>query len=230
MNNTINKNTIPIITIDGPSGSGKGTISRKIASILFWNILDSGAIYRAVAFCARENNLQMSDELNIRRLIKKTSIKFKLDSSYKQKILINRKDASKKIRSEECGSNASIIAKYEGVRNDMITLQRSFLKKPGLIADGRDMGTVVFPDSKIKIFLTADLEVRAKRRHKELKEKGINVSLAAVLSDMKIRDKQDKERKNGPLTMAHDSVLIDSTNKSIDTVVSEILKYYEKIY
>ena len=126
MNNTINKNTIPIITIDGPSGSGKGTISRKIASILFWNILDSGAIYRAVAFCARENNLQMSDELNIRRLIKKTSIKFKLDSSYKQKILINRKDASKKIRSEECGSNASIIAKYEGVRNDMIALQRSF--------------------------------------------------------------------------------------------------------
>ena len=112
----------------------------------------------------------------------------------------------------------------------MIALQRSFLKKPGLIADGRDMGTVVFPDSKIKIFLTADLEVRAKRRHKELKEKGINVSLAAVLSDMKIRDKQDKERKHGPLTMAHDSVLVDSTNKSIDTVVSEILKYYEKIY
>ena len=172
----------------------------------------------------------MSDELNIRSLIKKTTIKFKPDNSYRQKILINRKDASKKIRSEECGSNASIIAKYEGVRNDMIALQRSFLKKPGLIADGRDMGTVVFPDSKIKIFLTADLEVRAERRHKELKEKGINVSLAAVLSDMKIRDKQDKERKHGPLIMAHDSVLVDSTNKSIDTVVSEILKYYEKIY
>ena len=229
-NNTISKNTIPIITIDGPGGSGKGTISRKIASILSWNILDSGAIYRAVALCARKNNLQMSDEMNIRRLIKKTTIKFKLDSSYKQKILINRKDASEDIRSEECGTNASIIAKYEGIRNDMISLQRSFLKKPGLIADGRDMGTVVFSDSKIKIFLTADVDVRAKRRYKELKEKGINVSLAAVLSDMKIRDKQDKERKHGPLTMAHDSVLVDSTNKSIDTVVSEILKYYEKIY
>ena len=112
----------------------------------------------------------------------------------------------------------------------MISLQRSFLKKPGLIADGRDMGTVVFSDSKIKIFLTADVDVRAKRRYKELKEKGINVSLAAVLSDMKIRDKQDKERKHGPLTMAHDSILVDSTNKSIDIVVSEILKYYENMY
>ena len=112
----------------------------------------------------------------------------------------------------------------------MIHFQRSFLKKPGLIADGRDMGTVVFSDSKIKIFLTADVDVRAKRRYKELKEKGINVRLAAVLSDMKMRDKQDKERKHGPLTEAHDSILVDSTNKSIDTVVSEILKYYEKIY
>ena len=229
-NNTISKNTIPIITIDGPSGSGKGTISRKIASVLSWNILDSGAIYRAVAFCARENNLQISDELNIRRLIKKTTIKFKLDSSYKQKILINKKDASEDIRSEECGTNASIIAKYEGIRNDMVALQRSFLKKPGLIADGRDMGTVVFSDSKIKIFLTADIDVRAKRRYNELKEKGISVSLAAVLSDMKIRDNQDKERKHGPLAMAHDSILVDSTNKSIDIVVSEILKYYEKMY
>ena len=172
----------------------------------------------------------MSDELNIRELIKKTTIKFKLDSSYKQKILINRKDVSKDIRTEECGTNASIIAKYEGIRNDMISLQRSFLKKPGLIADGRDMGTVVFSDSKIKVFLTADMDVRAKRRYKELKEKGINVSLAAVLSDMKTRDKQDKERKHGPLTMVHDSILVDSTNKSIDIVVSEILKYYEKIY
>ena len=172
----------------------------------------------------------MSDELNIRNLIKNTNIEFKLDNSYKQKVIINRKDASEDIRSEECGTNASIIAKYEGIRNDMVALQRSFLKKPGLIADGRDMGTVVFSDSKIKIFLTADVDVRAKRRYKELKEKGINVRLAAVLNDMKIRDKQDKERKHGPLTMAHDSILIDSTNKSIDIVVSEILKYYENMY
>ena len=172
----------------------------------------------------------MSDELNIRRLIKNTTIKFKLDSSYKQKIFIDRKDASKDIRSEECGSNASIIAKHKDIRNDMIALQRNFLKKPGLIADGRDMGTVVFPDSKIKIFLTANLHVRAKRRYKELKQKDINVSLAAVLSDMKIRDKQDKERKHGPLIMAPDSILVDTTNKSIDIVVSEILKYYKKMY
>ncbi|MBG61343.1 MAG: cytidylate kinase [Woeseiaceae bacterium] len=226
----INKNTIPIITIDGPSGSGKGTISRKLASILSWNILDSGAIYRAVAFFVMENNLQLSDELNIRRLIKKTTIKFKLDSSYKQKILINRIDASEGIRTEECGTNASVIAKYEGIRKDMIALQRNFLKKPGLIADGRDMGTVVFPDSKIKVFLTADINVRAKRRYKELKEKGINVSLTAILRDMETRDKQDRERKHGPLAMTHDSIIVDSTNKSIDIVVSEILNYHEKIY
>ena len=112
----------------------------------------------------------------------------------------------------------------------MIALQRNFLKKPGLIADGRDMGTVVFPDSKIKVFLTADINVRAKRRYKELKQKDINVSLATVLSDMKIRDKQDKERKHGPLIMAPDSILVDTTNKSIDIVVSEILKYYKKMY
>ena len=177
-----------------------------------------------------ENNLQLSDELNIRRLIKKTTIKFKLDSSYKQKILINRIDASEEIRTEECGTNASVIAKYEGIRKDMIALQRNFLKKPGLIADGRDMGTVVFPDSKIKVFLTADINVRAKRRYKELKEKGINVSLTAILRDMETRDKQDRERKHGPLAMTHDSIIVDSTNKSIDIVVSEILNYHEKIY
>ena len=177
-----------------------------------------------------ENNLQLSDELNIRRLIKKTTIKFKLDSSYKQKILINRIDASEGIRTEECGTNASVIAKYEGIRKDMIALQRNFLKKPGLIADGRDMGTVVFPDSKIKVFLTADINVRAKRRYKELKEKGINVSLTAILRDMETRDKQDRERIHGPLAMTHDSIIVDSTNKSIDIVVSEILNYHEKIY
>jgi cytidylate kinase len=172
----------------------------------------------------------MSDELNIRRLIKNTSIEFKLDGTYKQKILINRKDASAGIRSEECGTDASRIAKYEGIRNDMITLQRNFLRKPGLIADGRDMGTVVFPESKLKVFLTAKTDVRAKRRYKELKEKGINVSLAAVLNDMKLRDKQDKERKFGPLIMTSDSILVDSTNKSVEKVTSEILRNYEKIY
>tara|TARA_Y100000768_G_scaffold231337_1_gene174750 strand:- start:7203 stop:7763 length:561 start_codon:yes stop_codon:yes gene_type:complete len=172
----------------------------------------------------------MSDELNIRNLIKNTNIEFKLDNSYKQKVIINRKDASEDIRSEECGSNASIIAKYGGIRSDMIALQRMFLKKPGLIADGRDMGTVVFPESKVKVFLTAETDIRAKRRYKELKEKGINVSLPAVLNDMKLRDKQDKERKYGPLKMASDSILIDSSNKSVERVVSEILKNYESMY
>lgn len=229
-NKTINKNIIPIITVDGPSGSGKGTVSRKLASILSWNILDSGALYRAIALSARENSLQMSDELKIRKLIKKTNIEFKFENSHKQKILINRNDKSDDIRSEECGASASIIAKYEGIRKDMIALQRGFLKKPGLVADGRDMGTVVFPESKVKIFLTAESNVRAKRRYKELKEKGINVSLAAVLNDMKLRDKQDKERKFGPLAIASDSIIVDSTNKSVDKVTSEILTYYKKIY
>ena len=172
----------------------------------------------------------MSDVPSIRKLIKTMSIEFKLDDSCKQKILINRNDVSEDIRSEECGANASKIAKYKTIRKEIITLQRNFLIKPGLIADGRDMGTVIFPEAKVKVFLTAECGIRAKRRYKELKDKGINVSLAAVLDDMKFRDKQDSERKYGALTMTSDSILVDSTNKSVAKVASEILDYCKNIY
>ena len=170
----------------------------------------------------------MSDELNIRSLIKKMTIKFQLDSSNKQKILINRKDASEDIRSEECGTNASIIARYERIRNDMISFQRSFLKKPGLIADGRDMGTVVFSDSKIKIFLTADVDVRAKRRYKELKDKGIDVSLPDLFLSIQKRDLSDTEREFAPLEPARDAVIIDSTAMTIDDVFYHVLSVVEE--
>ena len=164
----------------------------------------------------------MSDELNIRRLIKKTSIKFKLDSSYKQKILINKKDASEDIRSEECGTNASIIAKYEGIRNDMIALQRSFLKKPGLIADGRDMGTVIFPEADLKIYLTASLEERAKRREIQLKRLGTKVNMRTLLDELEARDKKDIERDLSPLKPAEDSFVVDTTGFSPEEVLEKI--------
>ena len=197
--------------------------------MLSWNILDSGAIYRAVAFCARENNLQMSDELNIRSLIKKMTIKFQIDSLYKQKILINRKDASEDIRSEECGSNASIIAKYEGIRNDMIHFQRSFLKKPGLIADGRDMGTVIFPEAALKIFLEASPEIRAERRANQLKEKGMNVIMHDLLLAIKERDKKDMNRNVSPLRPAKEAIIIDTSKMSIIEVEEMVMEIYKKL-
>ena len=219
----MNNQSIPIITIDGPSSSGKGSISRKLASELNWNILDSGALYRIVAFSAKLNEIPIKNESLVKNSISKLKIKFKLLDTFDQKIFLNDRDITSEIRTEICGQNASKIAKYKTVRDQLVGLQRGFLKKPGLIADGRDMGTVVFPASKLKIYLTADQKERAKRRYDELKQKGINVRFAAVLDDMKQRDNQDKERNVAPLKVSSDSVLIDSTNLSIDQVVSKIL-------
>ena len=219
----MNNQSIPIITIDGPSSSGKGSISRKLASELNWNLLDSGALYRIVAFSAKLNEIPMNSEILVKNSISKLKIKFKLLDTFEQKIFLNNRDITSEIRTELCGQNASKIAKYPSVREELVTLQREFLQKPGLIADGRDMGTVVFPASKLKIYLTADQNERAKRRYNELKQKGINVRFAAVLDDLEKRDKQDKERDVAPLRLSSDSVMIDSTNLTIDEVASKII-------
>ena len=219
----MNNESIPIITIDGPSSSGKGSISRKLASELNWNLLDSGALYRIVAFSAKLNKIPIKRESLIKNSISKLKIRFKLLDTFEQKIFLDDRDITTEIRTEKCGQNASKIAKYQTVRDELIGLQREFLKKPGLIADGRDMGTVVFPASKLKIYLTADQKERAMRRCNELKQKGINVRFAAVLDDLEKRDNQDKERNVAPLKVSPDSVLIDSTNLSIDEVASKIL-------
>ena len=219
----MNNQSIPIITIDGPSSSGKGSISRKLASELNWNLLDSGALYRIIAFSAKLNEIPIKRESLVKNSISKLKIRFKLLDRFEQKIFLNDRDVTSEIRTEVCGNNASIIAKYQTVREQLVGLQRSFLVKPGLIADGRDMGTVVFPSSNLKIYLTADPNERAKRRYNELKQKGINVRFAAVLDDLKQRDSRDKDRSVAPLKVSPDSVIIDSTNLSIDEVVLKIL-------
>ena len=184
---------IPIITIDGPSGSGKGTNSRKIARLLAWNILDSGSLYRIVAFSVRKFNEDINNEAKVKNLIASLRIIFDTTNDDKQLILLNDENILNLIRTEECGIDASIIAQYSSVRAELMLLQRSFIEAPGLVADGRDMGTFVFPEARLKIFLTANLEERARRRHKQLKELGNNVSLTAVSRDISIRDKQDVE-------------------------------------
>ena len=219
----MNNQSIPIITIDGPSSSGKGSISRKLASELNWNLLDSGALYRIIAFSAKLNEIPIKRESLVKNSISKLKIRFKSLDRFEQKIFLNDRDVTSEIRTEVCGNNASIIAKYQTVREQLVGLQRSFLVKPGLIADGRDMGTVVFPSSNLKIYLTADPNERAKRRYNELKQKGINVRFAAVLDDLKQRDSRDKDRSVAPLKVSPDSVIIDSTNLSIDEVVLKIL-------
>jgi cytidylate kinase len=218
---------IPIITIDGPSGSGKGTISRKIASILGWKTLDSGSLYRIVAFAVRKFGLDINNEIIVKNLIASLSISFDSTNDGKQKIFLNEGNITDGIRTENCGIDASIIARYSSVRAELMVLQKSFIEAPGLVADGRDMGTFVFPEADLKIFLTASLKERAERRHKQLKELGNNVSLSAVSRDISIRDKQDLERKYAPLVPAIDACIIDSSDMSIVEVSEEIIELYK---
>jgi cytidylate kinase len=223
------KGDVPVITIDGPSGSGKGTISRKIASILHWNILDSGALYRVIAYSSILMKLNVKKESAIKELISSLDIKFAVTKNGQQKVYLNQQNVSSQIRSESCGKQASYIAKYMSIREELKNLQRNYLRMPGLVADGRDMGTIVFPTSKLKIFLTATDEERASRRYKQLKEKDINVSLPAVLRDINIRDKRDRERENAPLVAADDAHIIDSTKMTIKEVTTRIMHLYEKL-
>ena len=218
---------IPIITIDGPSGSGKGTISRKIASILGWKTLDSGSLYRIVAFAVRKLGLDINNESIVKNLIASLSISFDAANDGKQTIFLNEENITNVIRVENCGIDASIIARYSSVRAELMVLQRSFVEAPGLVADGRDMGTFVFPGANLKIFLTASLSERAKRRHKQLKDLGNNVSLTAVSKDISIRDKQDLERMHAPLVPASDACIIDSSDMSILEVSEEIIELYK---
>ena len=215
---------VPVLTIDGPSGSGKGTISRMVADALGWHMLDSGALYRAVGFAASMEGLDLSDVDAVTRCAQTTKISFRdpKDGS-ETRVIVNGHDATDEIRTETCGAAASAIAAIPSVRTALLNKQYSFRKAPGLVADGRDMGTVIFPDAQFKVFLTASAEERAKRRYKQLKEKGLGVTLAALLREIQARDVRDAERPVAPLRPAEGATLIDSTGMPIDAVVALVL-------
>jgi cytidylate kinase len=210
---------IPVITIDGPSGSGKGTIGQLLAKKLGWHFLDSGALYRILALAALKQHIDLTDIKALEQLALNLDVQFA-----NGKIILMGQDVTKEIRSEECSIAASKIAAEPKVRAALLIRQRAFRQAPGLVADGRDMGTVVFKDAKLKIFLTASQEQRALRRFQQLQEQGINVSLAAVSADLGQRDKRDQERIISPLKPAKDAIIIDTTLLSIDEVLNKVME------
>lgn len=209
---------VPVLTIDGPSGAGKGTVSRALAKKLGWHFLDSGAIYRSLAVAVLQAGIDLHDIEAVVRVARSMDLQF--DANDPPRILLNGQDITRQIQSEDCGSAASKIAAHGPVRQALLQKQRDFRREPGLVADGRDMGTVVFPDAPYKIFLTASAEVRANRRYKQLKEKGADVNLDLLTKEIEERDRRDKERTEAPLTMPDGAVLVDSSDLTIDQVIA----------
>lgn len=213
----------PVLTIDGPSGSGKGTVSRLVAARLGWHYLDSGALYRAVGIAAGWANLDLSDASALVRCTFDTHVGFRDDASGEPRVLVNGVDATDDLRTETAGAAASAIAAIPEVRAALKDRQRAFRQLPGLVADGRDMGTVIFPDAAYKVFLTASAEERAERRYKQLKDKGVSVTMDGLLREILARDARDANRAVAPLRPAEDAVHIDTTGLSIDAVVAKVL-------
>jgi cytidylate kinase len=216
--------TVPVLTIDGPSGSGKGTISRRVAEQLGWRLLDSGALYRAVGYAAGAEGLDLSDVDAVTRCAQTTKIRFHAaPDGGDTRVLVNGHDATDELRTETAGAAASAIASIPSVRQALVDMQLAFRKGPGLVADGRDMGTVIFPDAPYKVFLTASAAERAKRRYKQLKEKGLSVTLTTLQREIEARDARDASRTVAPLKPAADAVFIDTTGMGIEDVVAKVL-------
>jgi cytidylate kinase len=214
----------PIVTIDGPSGSGKGTISRVIARRVGWHLLDSGALYRLVAVAGAAEGVPADDEQGHAAVARHMDVVFSIASDGSERISLRGRDVTIAIRSEEAGQGASRVAAWPAVRQALLARQRAFAAPPGLVADGRDMGTVVFPEAQLKIFLTATPQERALRRHKQLKDKGSDVSLPALSREIAERDLRDQTREVAPLKAAPDACVIDSTGLSIEAVVQRVLE------
>lgn len=214
---------IPVLTIDGPSGSGKGTISRLVAQRLGWHYLDSGALYRAVGVAAGWGDLDLADPAALVRCTFDTEIGFREDDSGELRVLVNGTDATDELRTETAGAAASAIAAIPEVREALKDRQRAFRQAPGLVADGRDMGTVIFPRAAYKVFLTASADERAQRRYKQLNDKGVSVTLPGLLREILARDARDAQRAVAPLRPAEDAVRIDTTGLGIEAVVERVL-------
>jgi cytidylate kinase len=216
---------IPVIAIDGPSGSGKGTIARRVARALDWHLLDSGALYRLVALQAHKEGQMDASEESLAAIAAGLDARFDSDEAGEERVWLGDSEVSAELRTEECGRLASHVAALPMVREALLGLQRGFRTAPGLVADGRDMGTAVFPDARLKVFLTATAGERAKRRYKQLKDKGIDVSLPALSRDIEDRDRRDSERSVAPLRPAEDARLLDSSNLTIDEVTQTVLDW-----
>ena len=215
--------SVPVLTIDGPSGSGKGTISRMVATALGWHYLDSGALYRAIGVAAGRSDLDLSDHPSLVRCAFDTRIEFVTDGAAEPRVLVDGIDATDELRTETAGAAASAIAAIPEVRAALLDKQRAFRQAPGLVADGRDMGTVVFTDASCKVFLTASAEERAGRRYNQLKNKGLAVNLDSLLREILVRDARDAQRPVAPLRPAADATVVDTTGVPVAEVVSRVL-------
>lgn len=216
---------VPVLAVDGPSGSGKGTLAQSLAKHLGWHLLDSGALYRIVGLAAVERGVDFDDEAGLAAIAAHLDIRFApAQPGEPAAVVLAGRDISSEVRNEQSGYYASRVAVFPAVRAALLSLQRSFAKAPGLVADGRDMGTDVFVDAPLKIFLTASAEQRAQRRYKQLIDKGESVNLAALLEDIRLRDKRDSERAVAPLRPADDAVLIDSTALNREEVFQRVVE------
>lgn len=215
---------VPVITIDGPSGSGKGTIARRVADALGFHLLDSGALYRVTAIAAQDRGVDPDDTEGLVRAAREMEVAFGAGAGDEEAVCLDGEEVSGRLRTEECGKLASRIAAVAEVREALKARQRAFREPPGLVADGRDMGTAIFPQAKLKIFLTASAGERARRRYKQLKEKGIDVNLAGLAHDIAERDRRDTERSVAPLVPAEDAIVIDSTSLGVEEVTERVLR------
>ncbi len=213
--------SIPVLTIDGPSGAGKGTVSRTVAKKLGWHYLDSGSIYRSLAIAVLDAGVDLEDVAKVVEVAKNIQLEFECGDELVVKL--NGTDITDRLPTEATGNTASIIAAYPDVRAVLLQKQKDFQQAPGLIADGRDMGTVVFPEASNKVFLTASAEERASRRYKQLKEKGIDANLVQITKEIEARDRRDQDRATAPLKAADDALYIDSSNLSVDQVIEEVM-------
>ena len=221
---------VPVIAVDGPSGSGKGTVCRILAARLGWHLLDSGALYRLTALAGAARGLDPADESAHAPVAATLDVRFEVDGEGGERVLLDGRDVTRELRAETTGNMASMVAAMPSVRAALMGRQRAFAAPPGLVADGRDMGTVVFPAAGLKVFLTASAEERARRRYNQLKEKGLAANLAALSQEILERDRRDSARSVAPLRPATDAVLIDSTGLTVDDVVNRILVLARKAF
>ena len=217
-------NKIPVIALDGPSASGKGTVAQRVAAKLGFHYLDSGALYRLVAFAAMRSGVDLRDEVALSGVAAHLNVVFE-----GAEIRLDNENVTDAIRTEECGNSASRIAAYPQVRTALLVRQRAFCRLPGVVADGRDMGSVVFPEASLKIFLTASAETRAQRRYNQLMEKGMDANIATLLQDIRDRDARDSNRSVAPLQLGAGTQLLDTTSLDITQAVDRVLELYAEI-